>query len=945
VIGVPKTVTICLVLCSVFNSMVMAADERMGVPSLEDKQRRQAIYAAPTGQDATLVPEPVVVIKDKAAVSDQEPSQIEKKVSDALAPVSLEEEIQQQTVQGSLELFGYEMFTGVATTFAPITGAPIPQDYIIGPGDTFTVQAFSAADVQYTLTVTREGMILVPEVGALSVSGLTFSEAKQVISESIEQQRIGIKSVVTLSELRSIQVMMVGEVVQPGSYTVSGFSTLINTLISSGGIKRTGSLRKIQVKRNGRIVATMDLYNLLLKGDDSANIYMRQGDLIFVPPIGPTVGVAGEIHRPAIYEIKNEKSVGDILKIAGGLLPTAAKAKAQIERVSDAGLYTLLQVNLSSKGKRIGVHNGDLIRILPVLDKMDGVVLLSGHVLTPGGYQWRKGMRIADLINSTGILRQGADFDVALIQRENRLDKRTEVLYFNLGEALTNRASQSNTILQPRDQVIIFDTHSARAKRLSRVVQKLRREATANAPVKIVEIKGFLRHPGTYPLQVGLRLLDMIDNAGGLEAGADLNYALLARTDLNTGRLDIVQINLRDAMQASRSDHNPVLQPKDKIFVFDKNIDRSALMQAPIERIKRETRFGELATIVQVSGSVLHPGTYPMVAGMRVKDLIKAAGGMNEDAYGIAATLSRQTILDGEFSRTDSISISLTQNDPLLDTAESILHPYDHLVLRTKPEWVEKPRQVTVEGEVVYPGRYRVDKRETLCSLMQRIGGFTEDAYLFGTIFMRQSVRKKEQKALDRIFGQLDQLLAEVHLSPGVEKNEKMPQEQNAKDTYHVIQQLKPEKAIGRMVVDMENAVTTCEETSDVVLEDGDHIIVPKYQDDVSVVGQVYFPTSHKFQSERAALDYINLSGGTKELAQREHAYIVQANGEVMSVRSGASTWGWLLSPSNVRVTPGSTIYVPISVDRINGREFAETWVDLFYKITLGAASLNFLFD
>ncbi len=939
-----KQVVGVLALSLVIGGSVKGADERMGVPSLEDQQRRQAITAAPTGQDDSLAPEPIVVIQAKAALSDAEPSQIEKTVSKALGPASLEEEIQQQTVQSSLALFGYDMFTGIATTFAPVAGAPVPQDYIIGPGDTFTVQAFSAADVQYTLTVTREGTILVPEVGALSVSGLAFSEAKQVISRSIERLRIGIQTVVTLSELRSIQVMMVGEVVQPGSYAVSGFSTLINTLMVSGGIKHTGSLRDIQVKRGGQVVAILDLYKLLLEGDDSANVYMRQGDLIFVPPIGPTVGVAGEIQRPAIYEIGREKSVGEILRLAGGLLPTAAKRLAQIERVSDAGLYTLLQADLLSDGERIAIQNGDLIRIFPVLDKMDGVVLLSGHVLTPGGYQWRDGMRIADLIRSTGILRQGAELDVAMVQRENRPRKRTEVIYFNLGEALANRTSQSNIRLKPRDQVIVFDTHSARAERLSRVVLKLKREATVNSPAKIVEFKGFLRHPGVYPLQPGTRLLGMIDNAGGLEPGVDLDYALLARTDLSTDRLYFVQISLREAMRARKGDHNPVLQSKDKVFLFDKDIDRPALIKAPIERIKRETQFGELAPVVQVSGAVVHPGTYPMVPGMRIKDLIKAAGGMKEDAYGTAATLSRQTILNGEFSRTDSISISLTQNSPLLETTESILHSYDHLVLRAKPEWVETPKQVTVEGEVVYPGRYRVDKRETLCSLLQRVGGFTQDAYLFGTVFLRESVRLKEQKALDRMFDQLDQLLAEVHLSPGVEKDQKMPRDQNARDIYDVIKKLAPERALGRLVVNLESAITRCGELSDVVLEDGDRILVPKYQDEVSVVGQVYFPTSHQFQPQHAALDYIGLSGGTKELAQREHAYVVQANGEVMSVRSSASTWGWLFSPSNIKVTPGSTIYVPLSVDRINGREFAETWVDLFYKIALGAASVNFLF-
>ncbi len=934
-------VTIILALCAITTNHSLAADERLGIATLEEQQRRQAIFDAQVEGNQALELEQTVIVNEPVFESNTQPSEIEKNVSSALDPVSLEEEIQQQVVQSSLALFGYEMFSGVAKAFAPITGAPVPQDYVIGPGDTFTVQAFSAADVQYALTVTREGMILVPESGAISVSGLTFSEAKNVISKTIERQRIGIKTVVTLSELRSIQVILVGEVVQPGSYVVSGFSTLINALISNGGIKRTGSLRNIQVKRAGKVIASMDLYELLLNGDDSANIYLRQGDLIFVPPIGPTVSIAGEVLRPAIYEIGQGLTVGHVLKLAGGLLPTANKAKAQIERVSNEGLYNLLQANLADGGKGITVNNGDLIRVLPVLNKMDSVVLLSGHVLTLGGYQWRQGMRISDLINSSSILRQGAEFDVAIVLRENRREKRTEVIYFNLGEALADKGSDSNIQLDSRDQVIIFDTHSARAEQLSRVVLKLKREATADSPAKLVEFKGFLRHPGIYPLQPGTRLLDMVNNVGGLKAGVDLDYALLARTDLTTDRLYFVQLNMLEALRTQYGDHNPLLQPKDKFYLFDKSINRSALIEVPLERIKRETRFGQLARTVQVSGAVFHPGNYPMVPGMRVEDLIKAAGGMKEEAYGIAASLSRQVLLDNEFSRTDSLSISLTRKDRLLETTDLILQSKDHLVLREKPEWVEVSKHVKIEGEVVYPGRYRIDKRETLCSLVQRVGSFTEDAYLFGSIFLRESVRKKEQRALDRMFDQLERLVADSHVSQGFEKDQKMPQDQSARDVFNVLKELSPEKALGRMVVDMEDAVTRCDEVSDIVLEDGDRIIIPKFQDDVSVVGQVYFPTSHKYRSSRAALDYIGLSGGTRELAQHEHAYIVQANGEVMSVRSRASSWGWLMAPTNVKVTPGATIYVPLSVDRINGREAFTGWVDVFFKSIISTATLS----
>lgn len=925
------------VLCSV----AQAQDERLGVATLEDKQRRNAIVTAQmadAAEDNTRFQ--VFIREEDESLAEAPPSQLEQNVSQSLRPVTLEEEIQQQRVQSKLELFGYEMFEGVSTTFAPVADMPVPYNYIIGPGDTFTIQAFAATNVQYDLTVTREGMLLIPDAGAVTVSGLTFEEAKLAVSEAIETKRIGIKTVVTLSEFRSIQIMLVGEVTKPGSYSVSGFSTLINALVSSGGVKRTGSLRNIQVKRQGKLVTTFDLYELLLKGDDSANIYLRQGDLIFVPPVGSTVGIAGEILRPAIYEIANEKSVGEILSLAGGLLPTANSRNAQIERVSASGMYTLMQANLSSRGNQVVVKNGDLIRVFPVLDKMDDVVLLSGHVLTPGGYQWSAGMKVSDLIESKNILRQGAEFEAAMIQRENRDDKRIEAIYFNLSNAITDEYSKDNIALRPRDQVIIFNTHSPRAEQLAKVVAKMENQATANEPVKIVDFKGAVPHPGTYPLELGTRLLDMVRYAGGLEAGVDLNYALLARTDLVSDRLYFIKIELNEALRNKISDHNPLLQPKDKVYLFNKDIDRASLIDIPLQRIKRETQFGQQAPVVQVSGSVFHPGAYPMVPGMRIEDLIAAAGGMKEEAYGLAATLSRQVLMDSEFSRTDSRAVSLTKQNPLLDTTDLILHPKDHLVLRVKPEWVQKPMFVEIEGEITFPGKYRIDKRETMCSLMQKVGGFTEDAYLFGTVFLRESVRRKEQQALDRMFDQLERLLADTHVSQGVNKDEKMPKDQRAKDVFDVLKKMSPEKALGRMVVDVHSAVTRCDESSDIVLEDGDRIVVPKYQDEVSVIGQVYFPTSHKFRSDRAALDYIGLSGGVKELAQYEHAYIVQANGEVMSVRSSTSSWGWFNSPANVKVTPGSTIFVPLSVDRINGRESVEKWVDIFYKNIISTAML-----
>lgn len=923
------------------------AEDRLGLMYPEQKQRQAALVAATIGEDEQL-PDPLVeqlIDKAQILVPVEPPSVIEQNAEQQLAPVSFEDEILNQNVANKLEQFGYNIFSTLPTTFAPVEGIPVPPDYIVGPGDTFQLQIFSGADVKYTLVVTREGKLLIPEIGDIQVSGLTFEESKVLLKETIVGTRMGAKVVVTLDKLHTIQIMMVGEVVQPGTYTISGLSSLVNTLISTGGIKRTGSLRKIQVRRGGKVISSFDLYKLLLKGDETGNVFLRQGDVIFIPPIGSVISVAGEVTRPAIYELSDESNISELIELAGGLLPTAAADKTQIERVSSVGGYRLIQADLYGEGVFTPVQNGDLIRVFPVLNRVDNVVLLSGNVLTPGGYEWIPGMNVSDLIRDREIIRQGTDFSIALIERENREQKTTTVDYFSLERALENPEGPSDPVLQARDRVLVFDKHTARGGVVADIVRKLRQQTAATKLPTVVEIQGFARHPGVYPLNRGDRFLQVVAYSGGLMTGLDRNYALLLRTNEKSSEIEFIQLDINEGISNPVGDHNPIVLPGDKIYLFDNELDRSSLIAGDLEKLRKQTRHGESTSIVEVSGKVAKPGSYPLIPGMRIGHLIAAAGGMSEDAYGMSATLSRQVRLDGDFSKTDQLDISLIHQDPMLNNVDLVLQPYDHLVLRQKPEWINSPTKVTVQGAVIYPGTYEVDKKETLCGLMQKVGGFTEDAYLFGTVFTRESVRKREQDAINRIQRQMDDLLADVHISPGFDKDRKLPTNQGATDTFRIIQQLQPAQAVGRMVVDMESAVADCNESADFFLENGDRVIVPKYHEEVSVVGQVYFPSSHQYRTDRGAYDYINLSGGTKELAQREHAYVVQANGEVMTVRSMASTWGWLLSPSNIKVTPGSTIYVPLSVDRINGREFAQSWVDLVYKLTLSAASIDFLFN
>ncbi len=935
-----------IVVCLPWVSQAAGLEGRVGVLLPEAQQRQAAVKAATKGQDPPLVTLefPVSMESNTTAEVKSEPSVLQENAKEALALVTLDERIQSQALRGELKQFGYDGFSDAASAGSAIQALPVPPDYVISPGDTFIVQVFGATDLEYRLVVTRDGRLLVPEVGDLNVGGLKFEEAKLVIQENIDKVRIGVKSVISLGDLHSMQIIVTGEFEKPGSYTVSGLSPLFNTLFSTGGVKKSGSLRNIQIRRQNALIATIDMYDFLLKGNSKGNIFLRHGDVIFVPPIGTTVGVAGEVTRPAIYELKTERTVADVIALAGGLLPTAAKEKPQIRRVTENNGYTLVQADLTRGGGMSPVRSGDLIRIFPVSSKLDNVVMLSGNVAFPGGYQWKAGMRLSDLIGSIESLRLRTAFDVAILVREQKFSRRTEVTYVNLGRALEVPTGEHNLELRPRDELIIFETNSPRDNLLADTVRQMKAQATVLDPAKIVELKGFFLHPGVYPIQTDMRFLDMIRISGGLQVGVDRRYSVLARRS-DSGKLELMHLRLESALKNPLGDHNPIVLANDRIYIFDAQMDRAQMLRAELEQLKKEARYGEPVPIVQVSGKAVKPGTYPLTPGMRVQDLLEAAGGLLEDAYGQTASLSRRTQMLNEQNRQDHFEINLFGDRPMLQDRAMLLTPSDHLLIREKPEYIDGPKFATVSGEVRFPGTYPIDRRETLCSVIRRAGGFTRDAYVFGTVFSRESVRAKEQAAIDKLFDQFDTLLAEVHTSSTFDNDKKLPVNHAANEVYAVIRALKPPKAVGRMVIDAKAATEKCDEASDVVLESGDRIEVPKYTDDVTVVGQVYHPTSHKYRSDRAALDYINLSGGTKELAVREHAFVVQANGEVMSVRSSMSSWTWLLGPSNVKVTPGATVVVPLSVDRINGREYTQSWVDMLYKAAVSAASLAFIFQ
>jgi polysaccharide export outer membrane protein len=540
-----------------------------------------------------------------------------------------------------LESFGYDLFAGVPTTFAPATDIPVPPEYKLGPGDSIDVQLFGKENRQYSLVVNRDGTINFPDIGPINVIGLDFQELKQQLLDRISDGLIGTSAAISMGALRSIRIFVLGDARRPGSFTVSGLSTMTNALFLSGGVNEIGSLRNIQLKRNGKLIQTLDLYDLLINGDTSTDGRLQSGDVIFVPPIGPTVGVGGFVKRPAIYELRKEKTAGEIITLAGGFTSDAFPGGARVERITKEWERAFLNVNLSTdEGQKNLLRPGDILLVPPVLARYKGGVRVSGHVLRPGDFEWREGLRLTDVIESLDELRPQADINYVLIRRETWPDKRVKALSANLQAALENPESEDNIFLRPRDVIRVFDLESERAGTdadilqatdIQRLANELKLQATAEKPLEIVTVGGRVRAPGNYPFEDGMRLDDLIRAGANLSEGAYTTEAELSRFEVVNGtvrRTRIIKVNPVAAL-ANEDDANILLQPYDSLQI-------------------REIQEWREQLSILIEGEVRFPGRYSFNTGDTLASVIERAGGLTDQAFAQGGVFLRQALKERE---------------------------------------------------------------------------------------------------------------------------------------------------------------------------------------------------------------------------------------------------------------------------------------------------------
>jgi polysaccharide export outer membrane protein len=729
--------------------------------------------------------------------------------------------------------FGYDLFQGVPSTFAPVKDIQVPIDYVVGPGDTFNVQLYGNETASYSLTVGRDGQIKFPKLGPISVSGMGFDAARAALEHRVAQQLIGTQVSVTMGDLRSIRVFVLGEAEKPGSYTVSGLSTMTNALFVSGGVKTVGSLRNIELKRNGHLVSVLDLYDLLLHGDTSGDRQLMPGDVIFIPPIGTTATAYGAVRRPAIYELKKEKTAQQLVDIAGGLSPDADAGLVQLERIESSRLREMRNINLnSSAGRDTEISNGDKLRVPAIRPTLENSVELSGYVFRPGAFQYRAGLRLSDVLTSFDELRPNADRHYVVIRRVIPPEEKIEVISADLERALSARGSAADPELRPRDRIIVFDLTANRSRTVAPITDDLKLQASATAPAHVTAIIGEVRAPGLYPLE----------------------------------------------------------------------------------------------------------------PSMHVSDLIRAGGSLDDSAYTGEAELNRYEVVDGQERQTALLEVNLgaiRHNEPGADLE---LRPYDILVIKKTPQW-ELPGTIVLNGELRHPGRYPIHHGETLSSVLRRAGGFTDIAFDEGAVFTREELKQREKDQLEILSNRLQSDLAALSLeavSTSAVTNGGGGGGAGAGQALAIgqqlIQQLRNTKPVGRLVVDVGKVMNGRPGgPGDVLLRNGDVLLIPKKTQEVTVLGEVQGPTSHIYRVGLSRDDYIVRSGGTTQKADRKRIYIVRANGDVVS--GGRS--GWFRRSHSVEIRPGDTIVVPLDTERVAPLPLWTSITTIIYNLAIALLAIH----
>jgi polysaccharide biosynthesis/export protein len=772
--------------------------------------------------------------------------------------------------------FGFEVFENSARNPQLIPmDLPAGPEYVVGPGDALAVDLWGSVSERLYRIVDREGRVSLPEIGPILVSGKSLAAVQQSVQQVLRTQLRDVSADVSLARLRTVRIYEVGEVAHPGAYDVSSLSTPLNALFSAGGPTERGSMRQLKHFRGAQLLETVDLYDLLLHGVKSDLQRLENGDTVQVPPAGPEVTIEGMVRRPAVYELRDEKTLSQVVELAGGLLPIAVLRHIEVQRTVEHAKETMLSVDVPDAATPMDVsrvfdafevRDGDRIRIYPIAPYNQDSVFLDGHALRPGRYAFHPGMRVTDVVSSYQDLLPEPSVQYAEIIHIDPPDFHPVVEGFDLSNALADPGRAPE--LRAMDTIRIFG-----------------RFDFEDPPS--VSVLGDVRAPGTYRTSGVAHLADAIHLAKGLTADARTADAQVFR-HLPNGEFKIFSVGLDRALAGDPSE-NIVLDPRDRILVH-KNPDS-------VE-----------PAAVYVEGEVANPGRYPLTTNMRVADLVRVGGGLKPSADAETADLthyawSAQSKLGAGQERI-ALSAALA-NDP---GSNLPVHNGDVLTVRQLSGWNDLGASIALKGEVRHPGTYGLRPGERLSSVLLRAGGFEPGAYPYGAVLQRPQVREMESKAQGEILNRLRDAQTSLELLPETDSKQKQAKAMAVEQAQASIEQLSASPVVGRVTIRISSEIGRWKNTAaDLEVRAGDTLTIPKRPGWVMVTGQVYTPTAVSFRPGRSAKWYLAQSGGPTQMGNKGAIFVIRADGSVVGARHSLIT-GESLSAA---LQPGDTVVVP----------------------------------
>jgi protein involved in polysaccharide export with SLBB domain len=776
----------------------------------------------------------------------------------------------------TLTRFGSDIFQSGTGNFDVLPmDVPAGPEYVLGPGDGLNIDLFGGVAQRLRRVVTREGTIALPDVGAVQVAGRSLGDVQHMVQGVLRTQYRDVEADVSLTRLRTVRVYVVGDVQRPGAYDVSSLSTPLNAVYQAGGPTSQGSLRVLKQLRGKQLVQQVDVYDLLLHGVNSTLQRLESGDTIMVPPIGPEVTIEGMVRRPAIYEIKDEANLAEILQLAGGVLPSGTLRHVDVERLQAHESRTMLRLDIPENNNEASVtkaledfkiQDGDQVKISPIVPYADKTVYLDGHVFRPGKYAYRDGMKITDLIKSYKDVLPEPYKQHAEIIRLKAPDATPEVLAFNLEDALAGK--EQDVALKAFDTVRVFGRYDFE-----------------DPPV--VTVTGAVRDPGDHVTNGATYLRDAVFLAGNATPDAQLDDAQVFRKTAD-GKLQVLSVNLSKALSGDPKD-NILLEPKDRIFIH-KDLNRA-----------------DPATVT-IQGEVGRPGKYPLGDDMTAADLVRLSGGLKRSAYTEQADLTRFTVEHGEKVTGEHETVQIARalaGEPDTDVR---LHDGDVLTIRQLTGWNDLGATITVKGEVLHPGTYGIQEGERLSSIIQRAGGFRSDAYPYGAVFERAQIRELEAENRSELIRRVQSEAAEVRVVPGMDVDQQMTAQAAVLQFKSTLEKLQNTPPAGRMVIHISSKVERWANTAaDIQVRAGDSIYIPKKPGVVVVDGAVYNPTGVSFKSGKSAGWYLQQAGGPTALANKKSIFVIRADGSVAGGSSGLFSGG----VESAAMQPGDMVVVP----------------------------------